>query len=290
MTPLSDQDPTETEVAAASMPPIDLALATWAARVRADREQVHRLREVEDPSDFYAPVAARFRMDPRRTGDATLDELRLLARPTETWLDIGAGGGRFALPIALLTREVIAVEPSRGMIDVLREGMRENAIGNIQVIEGHWPVADPPNVDVSLMAHVGYDIEAIGSFLDAMEAASRRLCVAVMGQTAMTTVATLYWQPIYGEPRAMLPALPELVALLIARGESPTVRLVERIAPTFDSFEALVAAARRQLWLKPGSERDQKLEPLLRAAAREVNGRWQLPEEEARIGVVTWTA
>ena len=54
--------------------------ASWAARVRANREQVERIREVPDGADFYAPVNSLFRADPTRTDDPLLDELlRLVA-------------------------------------------------------------------------------------------------------------------------------------------------------------------------------------------------------------------
>jgi SAM-dependent methyltransferase len=277
-------------------PTVEAALSAWAARVRADRAQVDRLREASDPADFYAPVADRFRADPRRTDDDVLHVLGTLARPNDRWLDIGAGGGRYALALALLVREVACVEPSEGMRAVLAAGMEEHGITNIHVHEGYWPPPGWPAmgawrrdpVDVSLMAHVGYDIEAIGPFLDAMEAATSRLCVAVMGEGAMTTAASLFWAPIHGEPRVPLPALPELLALLLARGRLPEVRVVERVAPVFDSFDDLAMMARRQLWVAPGSAKDARLVELLRHEATERDGRWTLDRASARIGVVTW--
>ena len=258
--------------------------------MRADREQVERLREVDDPADFYAPVAERFRLDPRRTDDATLEVLRSLADSEETWLDIGAGGGRFALPIALLVREVICVEPSSGMVAVLRGGMRDSGIDNVRIVESRWPMAtEAPTADVSLMAHVGYDIEDIGAFLDAAESSTRRVCVAVMGEAAMTTVATLFWQPVHDEPRIRLPALPELLTLLLAMGRLPEVRLVDRLAPSFESLEALFAMARRQLWVRPESQKDRMLERLVRERAVQRDRRWSLGDQPARIGIVTWS-
>jgi SAM-dependent methyltransferase len=265
------------------------ALDAWAARVRADREQVNRCREIEDPSDFYGPVAERFRYDPRRDGDQVLRCLRDLARPAETWLDIGAGGGRYALPIALLTREVICVDPSRGMLEVLRETMREHAIDNVRIVEGRWPIEGLERAaDVSLVAHLGYDVEQIGPFLDAMETATRRTCVAVLSQGAMTTVGTHFWEPIHGEPRVPLPALPEFLSLLLARDRLAEVRLVDRQPPTFDSIDDLLWMARRQLWIRPGSDKDAKLEQLVRGVATERDGRWALDWSTPRIGVVTW--
>ena len=168
--------------------PADLSLVAWAAQVRANRDQVDRVREVGD-GDFYATTTSLFRADPRRPDaeDATLAVLRATARSGETWLDIGAGAGRYALPLALAVGPagaVIAVETSPGMLGALREGLAQHEIANLRVIEGRWPldtgILPMPAVDVALIAHVGYDIEAIGPFVEAMEGAARRLCVAVM--------------------------------------------------------------------------------------------------------------
>ena len=267
------------------------ALAAWAARVDADHEQVERCREVADPTDFYAPVVTRFRQDPHRHEDV-LELLQDLARPGDTWLDIGSGAGRYALPLALAVERVIAIDPSPAMLATLAEGMREHGIANIVAIEARWPAPLPEGatrVDVALMAHVGYDIGAIGPFLDAAEAAADRLCVAVMGEGAMTTVATLFWEPIHGEPRALLPALPELVAVLIARGRLPEVRLARRKPATFASMDDLITMARRQLWVRAGSAKDARLEALVREHAVEGDEGWSLDRSETRIGVVTWT-
>jgi ubiquinone/menaquinone biosynthesis C-methylase UbiE len=266
------------------------ALEAWAARVRADRAQVERCREVDDPADFYAPVADRFRLDPRREGDEVLDALLALARPGERWLDIGAGAGRYALPLALLVGEVVAVEPSPGMREALADAMAEHGVGNIRIVGGRWPLeeTEAPRADVALMAHVGYDIEAIGPFLAAMERAAGRLCVAVLSEGAMTTAATLFWQAVHGEPRVALPALPELMTLLVARGRLPEVRLRDRVPPTFESLADLLDMARRQLWVRPGSRRDGILARLVEERAVERDGRWMLDPAPTRVGLVSW--
>src|SRR5439155_17445599 len=96
-------------------PERDAVAREWARRVAANRAQVERFREQADGADFYAPVAGLFRADPRRRDEPALEVLRSLAHPDETWLDIGAGGGRYALPLALLVRRVIAVDPSAAL-------------------------------------------------------------------------------------------------------------------------------------------------------------------------------
>jgi len=272
-------------------------LAAWAARVRAEKAQTDRAREVADPADFYAPTSHRFRFDPDAGLDVVGVTLESFARPAETWLDVGAGGGRYALPIARLTRGVVAVDPSPSMLGILCAGMAELGIDNVRTVEARWPLAGwehdpevlaPVRADVALMAHVGYDVEHIGPFLDALEAATGRLCVAVMGEGAMTTVGRLYWEAIHGEQRVPLPALPDLLALLVARDRLPEVLLVERETHTFPDLDALHDRARRQLWLRPGSERDLRLRAVLERDAIEVDGGLTLPEDRSRIGIVTW--
>ncbi|HZQ34521.1 MAG TPA: class I SAM-dependent methyltransferase [Dehalococcoidia bacterium] len=271
-------------------PTAEAALAEWARRVQANAAQVDRVRQVGD-GDFYAPVASMFRADPHRTGEPALELLRDLARPDETWLDIGAGGGRYALPLALRVREVIAVEPSEGMIGVLREGMAEHGIANVRVEHRRWPEgAAGLAADVALIAHVGYDIAEIGPFLDAMEAAARRLCVAVLLARPPSFALDALWPAVHGEPREALPALPEFLALLLARDRLFEIRLCERRPQSYESPEQVLALARRQTWVQPGSEADRRLQTIVTEHMQEHDGRYALSWEPAAVAVVGWAS
>jgi SAM-dependent methyltransferase len=264
------------------------ALATWRARVRANREQAERLREGEPPRDFYAAVASDFRANPRRTDEPALELLRSLVRPGETWLDIGAGGGRYALPLALLAGEVIAVDPSEGMTRVLREGMAEHGISNIRLVSARWPMDAGPSADVALIAHIGYDIEEIGPFLDAMEASARRLCVAVLVTPSPPQPAEQFWPPIHGEPRVALPSLTEFLVLLLARQRLFELRLFERNPVAHAEREAPLAWLYQQLFVAPDTAKGQRLAALAREAITERHGRWALSWTPMSLGVVTW--
>lgn len=267
----------------------EAALAEWGRRVRANRDQVERFREAPEPGDFYAPVAANFAADPERTGEAELDALRALAEPEETWLDIGAGGGRYALPIALRTREVIALDPSGSMLVVLREGMEQHRIGNVRIIQSRWPAEDPPEADVALIAHVSYDIEKIGPFLDAMERAARRLCVALLVSPSPASAAASFWPEVHGEPRELLPGLAEFEALLLARGRYFDVQVFEHPANSYPTADTPLPWLRQQLFIAPGGEKDEKLRALLAQRMVERNGRWSYSREPLHVGLVTWT-
>ncbi len=264
------------------------ALAAWAARVRADGDQVARLREAPEGADFYAPVAARFRADPYRADEPVLDILRSLVKPGDTWLDIGAGGGRYALPLALLAKEVIAVEPSEGMAGVLREGMAEHAITNIRLVSSRWPAAIHLEADCSLIANVGNDIEQLGPFLDAMEAATRRLCVAVMPAAPPASFAYPFWPPVHGEEREALPALPEFLALLLARGKLFEVRLSSRPPMVYPDMETALGFLRQQLFIQPGGSKDRILQRLVGERLAPHDGQVALSPKPVTVAVVTW--
>lgn len=263
------------------------AIAEWRLRVRANRLQAERLREETQGADFYAPVAQVFRADPRRTDEPALDRLLAVARPEDTWLDIGAGGGRYALPLALKVREVVAVDPSSGMLEQLRAGMADAGIANVRVAESRWPMTDAPRVDVALIAHVGYDVDEIGAFLDAMEAAATRLCVAVLLATSPAAAAAPYFARIHGEERDLLPALPEFLELLLARGRLFDVWLGERGSMSYPSREMVLSFLRQQLFVRPGGEKDRRLQELV-AALPDDGGRVRLSERPVPLGIVSW--
>lgn len=273
--------------------PADLAELDWADRVRRNREQVDRHREVPDGADFYGPVSALFRADPLRTDEPTLERLREIARPDDTWLDIGAGAGRYALPLALRVREVIAVDPSDGMRAALAELMAQHGIGNIRAVSDRWPPtpgspAEGLRAEVALIAHLGYDIEAIDLFVGAMEAAATRLCVAVLQERQPSSIADPFWPVIHDEERVALPALNEFLALLRAGGRAPEVMIEERPPRGFVSEDELHGFVRRQLWLFEGGAKDRQLGTLLRERLQERDGRWYLETRSLPVGLVTW--
>ena len=263
--------------------------AEWADRVRANRAQVDRFREVPDERDFYRPTSSMFRADPFRTDDDVLSALLALARPDDTWLDIGAGAGRFALPLARHVREVIALDPSRGMLDGLRDGMRESRIANVRVVEGRWPQhASGLAADVALIAHVGYDVEEIGPFIGAMERSAHRLCVAVLMEQAPAALANAFWPDIHGEARMPLPALSDLVALLEARGRSVDVQRIAGGARRWATADEALNFLRQQLWIAPDGEKGRRLIGLVDALPRDPDGAIRIASTHRDIGIVAW--
>ncbi len=295
-----------TEVAVAGVnPDLDthddlarLVEAAWGARVRANRDQVERFREVPDGADFYAPVRSLFRADPTRSDDPVLVELLGLVRPGDTWLDVGAGAGRFALPIARALDpsggSVVAIDSSASMLESLREIAEDHAIENVRTSEVRWPPPDGSaaaavTADVVLIAHVGYDVEAIGAFVDALEAASRRTCVAVMTDLVPASAADPFWPPVHGEARVSLPALPEFLELLRAGGREIEVRRVAVEPRRFESRAALEGFVRRQLWIDPAGPKEARLQTAIDELAAEEPDGWVIRGRgQTNLGIAIW--
>ena len=268
-------------------PSIDAAREAWAGLVEADAEQVARVREVEPTHDYYAPVAGRFR--PGQPSAAESDVLASLSRREDSWLDIGAGGGRFALPLSRRVRRVIAIEPSPAMRRVLAEGVAAADATNVSVHDVRWPAAAwTEQADVALAAHCLYDIRAPVPFIEAMERSARRLCVVALARFPRGSQLADLFEAVHGEPLQTLPGLREFVALLGALGSPYEVRRVMTgpasapLAP--DEARTL---ARRMLWLRPHSQKDRRTCDRMERWWSEPEG-IRIPVGFREIGIVTW--
>jgi hypothetical protein len=146
----------------------------------------------------------------------------------------------------------------------------------------------PPAADVALMAHIGYDIEEIGPFLDAMEASARRLCVAVLVTPSPPHPAEPFWPPIPGEARVSLPALTEFLVLLLARGRLSDLSMLAREPLSHAQPDAPRGWLYQQIFVAPDTQKGWRLAARAREAITERGGRWALSWNPASLGIVTW--
>src|SRR5438093_10376383 len=112
---------------AAKTPAIAAGGIDWPARWRAMVEA----RETSGPGNFGAGGsrwegrAERFARLTRALDPDTDPFVRVLTaalHPTDTVLDVGAGAGRYSLPVASMVRRLTAVEPSAAMRARFAEG------------------------------------------------------------------------------------------------------------------------------------------------------------------------
>src|SRR5215471_20456295 len=152
------------------------ALEAWKQRVAAHREQSHRMRSALGVTgqDRWEPFSSFFKADPRRTDDREVNRLAQEVTSATTLLDVGAGAGRFALPLALRCKRVTAVEPSPSMGATLRHLAAEAGIENVTLVASPWHEAEVEPADVVLSADVLYAIEDIGAFVTKLAAHARQ--------------------------------------------------------------------------------------------------------------------
>lgn len=262
----------------------------WAAHVAANAAQIGRLRETVEPVDFYAG-----RVRPFQSGGYPATEwprLLALARPGDTWIDVGAGAGRLAVPLAGAVKQVVAVEPSESMRRALESGLADRARTNVRIVDGRWPrVADKAGrADVVLAAFVVFDQPDVVRFLEAMErAARRRVVVSVTGRAPSAGDDELWWE-LHGEPQAALPAAPELIEVLAETGRPFTLTTLANARVRALPFEAALDSARRTYWVARGTEKDRRLAELLRERHTTRFGRVRLPGESSTVSVFDWAA
>ena len=261
----------------------------WREMVLAEHAQTDRIRGPR-PTDHWTQYARYFKDDPHRTGDEMVDELRARIRPGETLIDVGAGGGRLALPLALTCRWVYAVEPSPSMCAVLRETADEHSIENVSVTEAAWADASVEPTDVALSSHVVYVIQEIEPFVRKMENHARRQVLGVLFQVPPQAQMSGLWQQVHGEERLRLPCLPEFMPVLEELGIRAEIKeLQARPQSGFESFEEAREMLIRRLYVRPDTAEMERLERALKESLHEVDGAWQIEgSQPIRPCIVSW--
>jgi SAM-dependent methyltransferase len=98
----------------------------------------------------------------------------------DTVLDVGAGAGRWSIPMARICRKITALDMLGGMLDILRENASHEKRDNIETILGDWQeVALEPH-DYVLSSHAAYACPDIVGYARKMEALAHKACYMVM--------------------------------------------------------------------------------------------------------------
>jgi SAM-dependent methyltransferase len=236
----------------------------WRAQVKARAAQVERLR-VQGGEAYWASRGRRFQAmaGVAATDDPVLSFLDRWLSPETTVLDVGAGFGRYALAIAPLVSQVIAVEPSSAMADLLRQGARDRRIENIRVIEARWDECDILDADLVFCAHVLYPIEEVGPFVRRLDAAARDVCVLALRTQPPEILLHNLWVSLHGEPPRSDPAFLEAYNLLWSLGIEANATLVPAAPLRFANRESALAWARDMLWLGDDEVTTTRLWPML---------------------------
>ena len=117
----------------------------------------------------WRKVAQQLDAGERDLPDALLDHILGRLTSEMTAVDIGAGIGRWTLPMAERVRHVTALEPLAGMRTVLSERIARHRVANVAIVGAPWMKAEVPLHDVVIAAHATYTTTDLVAFVRKME-------------------------------------------------------------------------------------------------------------------------
>jgi SAM-dependent methyltransferase len=168
-------------------------------------------------------------------------------------LDIGAGPGTLAIPLAPLVKEITSIEPGKGMVKVLKERMRKEEITNITTICKRWEDIDP-NCDLSgsydvVIASLSLTMEDIRLALQKMDAVSRG-SVYLFWFVDMPFWEKMYadlWKPIHGSDYYSGPKADCLFCVLYQMGIYANIEMLPlKKEYRFTNLNEMIAFFRRR--------------------------------------------
>lgn len=235
-------------------------------------------------------------LDATAEKDPLFSRLRAAAGRKSTVVDVGAGTGRFSLALAPRVHEVVAVDPSRAMLGILKRTARQRGVTNVRTMESRWedvplgPEAGAvPPADVVFSSFVVPLVAEAAAFVTKMDAACRGRAFVYMNASSGDALTEPLWRHFHGHPRRPAPTYLDLRAILQELGLRPEVEVVEVPMRTrFDTLAAAVKAYREVLVLPDTAEVRAELRELLRSWLVRDAGALRPPVSAMPAAVVSW--
>jgi SAM-dependent methyltransferase len=221
--------------------------------------------------------------------DPFVRALRETLRPTDTVLDVGAGAGRYSMPIASDVTRITAVEPGASMRASFEQEAQRRGLTNITVVPGGWEDVEVEIHDVAFVANVLYFVADAVAFVDKLDQHARRACFILHRAEERAAQLMPLWEEIWGYPRPPEPGAVDLYNLLFAIGIRSNIRLVPRPAPVrFEKSEDAMREARQSLELDGDDHtHDERIAAFLRGVVLRRDGLWEFPPGP-QMAIISW--
>jgi SAM-dependent methyltransferase len=159
-----------------------------------------------------------------------------------TALDVGAGFGALAVPLARRLPRVTALEPSTAMAAALRATIARRRLGNLRLVETAWDAATEETYDLVLCAHVSPVLRRGSSFLEAVARRGLARTGVALVRDAPGGEDKFFFRELYpallGRPYAKACGADETLEELARLGVRPTLTPIEyRSDQPFDDLD-----------------------------------------------------
>jgi SAM-dependent methyltransferase len=227
--------------------------------------------------DRRAPTFAR---STRGRVDEFFNVLEPHLSPRKTLIDVGAGAGRHALPLAERLEWVTAVEPSEGMRALIPPR------DNMTVVASTWEDAAVAAADLVICCHVLYGVDEPVPFIAKMERSARERVFIMLRDGALAHPASVIRRQMPGAEEHRMPRFSDLFMLLSQMGIAPEVTFfrypsVQRYS-TLDEALADCRAFIGEEW------DDSKARAILGEVLREEGGELVFDGGVTQVGVAHW--
>jgi SAM-dependent methyltransferase len=249
------------------------AVARHDRMVREEKAQADAVASLLPAQDIWQGRAGNFRPSAAADDDALIAALAALAGAGGSAIDVGAGGGRVALPLAAFCRLVVTVEPSAAMRAVLEEEIARRGVANLRVVAATWDEAAVEPAELVFASHVTYGVQAIEPFLRKLDSVATRHAALIAFDDPPQALIAPFWQAVYGEPRLRLPCAPELLDVLRELGARPEVITLPTTPPqAIGRADEALPELRRRLYVAPNTDAETRLQQAISTLAVERDG------------------
>ena len=191
----------------------------------------------------------------------------------EAVLDVGAGTGVFALPLAKHVKRVVAVEPSGGMLDILKKKAEAYNLTNIEYINKKWEDVSIDKLieinngeyDLVISSHALYYVTDLhNSFKKMNDVSKGYVYLLIIANEERDNTYSKLWERLHKKPLPLYPDYACLYMVLREIGLHPNIEILDTYAKRYiENIDELIDRWKDYLDLGGEPTEDQ------RAAIRE---------------------
>lgn len=265
--------------------------ANWEKLWKAKYKERERMMRRDVGIEYWDKRAEDF-SDSRKTNDyeygrKVMKALDEVIDSNSEVLDVGAGPGTFIIPFARKVRKITAVEPSKGMVEMIKRNAAEEGIENFEIINKTWQEVDSKiarKYDLVICSLILWVFKDVWEQLKRMEQASKAYCCVVEGVGDWNSRERKLWHKVMGEiEKPNYSTYPLIYNILYSKGRFPNVKIISYISER--SVENKIR--HRKLFFQRYIEVTPNIERIIRDHVLEYSkdGKYR---EEGRAAVVWW--